>query len=94
MRDKIGDWAVEHIPPWYCKYRIREITSYKNSAMGMITKYIIEARAKFTPFWFEVEYYFTFKYAYRKMQELRNIPKPKSHVYTEDECILELIDED
>lgn len=90
-KKKFSEWARGCFKPWQCKYRLVKYTYYRYSVKRMEDVYKIQGRVKFTPFWFLLAEHDYFGPAYKQMKELRGVPKARSHVYTEDECVLELL---
>lgn len=90
-RKKWSEWIKSHVKPWQCKYRLVKHTYYRYSVRRMEVVYKVEGRVIFTPFWFHIDTHTHFGSAYQQMKELRGVPKSRNHVYTEDECVLELL---
>lgn len=90
------EWVDSWLKPWHLKYRIIELKEYNEMRSEMQTTYSIEARIKFTWFWFRLSNreYTYFSKAYTEMKSLRGYPKSRKRVIPESECILLLMGEE
>ncbi len=86
-------YMIEHTPPWKLKYRLVRFKYYRIISSEMDESYWLQARLRWLPIWVTIDEWSTFGTAYRRMQELKGIPRSEIHVYTEDECVLELMGE-
>lgn len=86
-------YLVEHAKPWRLKYRLVRFKYYRIVRNEMDRVYWVQARLWWLPIWVTIDEWNTFGTAYREMKKLRGVPQSEIHVYTEDECVLELLGE-
>lgn len=95
MFEKLFDkWLLKKLNPWNCNYRIVRMHFFSYETEKMNTRYVVQIQIKLFPiFWFNLAAYHNFISAYRKMKTLRIVPRTDKHVYTEDECVVELLED-
>jgi len=89
---RIRRW-MEHEKTWRLKYRLASYKYFNTIHGEMDTVYWVQARLWWLPIWLTVDEWSSFGTAYKELKMLEGIPHSTMHVYTEDECILELMGE-
>jgi len=84
---------IETRNTWKLKYRLVEFKYFNTIKREMDSVYWVQARLWWLPIWITIDECGYFGTAYREMQSLRTMPKSETHIYTEDECVLELMGE-